>query len=166
MGNQRPIRVYEYVNFPYERVRDLLVRDAGGVFHDATKAAASRAEAVVAELRASIGGIEVGTDVAIQIHGIAETPRRIKSPQTTSIQLEWKASSAPRLFPVMRAELTLYPLTATETQLDFSGAYEPPLGPLGTAIDAVIGHKIAEASVHRFVRDVAEHLKRRLGGAQ
>ena len=30
----------------------------------------------------------------------------------------------------MKADLTIYPITATETQLDFKGLYEPPLGPL------------------------------------
>jgi hypothetical protein len=50
-------------------------------------------------------------------------------------------------------------LTATETQLDFAGRYQPPLGPLGSVLDAAIGHRIAEASVHRFVADVAQHLR-------
>ena len=63
----------------------------------------------------------------------------------------------------MSAELSVYPLTGTETQLDFHGHYEPPLGLLGGAVDAVIGHKIAEASVHRFVSDVAHYLRDTLG---
>jgi hypothetical protein len=46
---------------------------------------------------------------------------------------------------------TDYPLTATETQLDFWGIYEPPLGAVGKAMNAIIGHRIAEASVHRFI---------------
>ncbi len=57
----------------------------------------------------------------------------------------------------------IYPITATETQLDFNGLYEPPLGPLGKAVNAIIGHRIAEASVHRFVSDVAGYLRKTLG---
>jgi hypothetical protein len=68
----------------------------------------------------------------------------------------------PRLFPLMKAEISVYPLTATETQLDFSGLYEPPLGPLGKAANAIVGHRIAEVSVHRFVNDVAEYLRQAL----
>jgi hypothetical protein len=78
------------------------------------------------------------------------------------IQLEWEAVNKPHLFPFMQAELALYPLTATETQLDFSGAYRPPLGVLGSAIDALVGHRIAEGTVHRFVTDVAEYLRKSL----
>ena len=62
----------------------------------------------------------------------------------------------------MQAELSIYPLTASETQLDFRGQYEPPLGVLGSAIDAAVGHRIAEAAVHRFVGDVADYLRRTL----
>ncbi len=68
----------------------------------------------------------------------------------------------PQMFPLMKAELCFYPLTATETQLDFSGKYEAPFGFLGNAVDAVVGYRIAEASVHRFIENVAAHLKSEL----
>ena len=38
----------------------------------------------------------------------------------------------------------MYPLTSTETQLDFSGIYEPPFGAGGKTMNAIIGHRIAE----------------------
>jgi hypothetical protein len=62
----------------------------------------------------------------------------------------------------MKAGLSIYPITATETQLDFAGRYKPPLGPLGKAMNAMVGHRIAEASVQRFVSDVAEYLRKAL----
>ena len=65
----------------------------------------------------------------------------------------------PRLFPLMEGELSIYPLTSTETQLDFSGVYKPPFGPVGKTMNAIVGHRIAEASVHRFVDDVAGYLR-------
>ena len=68
----------------------------------------------------------------------------------------------PGLFPLMKAELSIYPLTASETQLDFSGVYEPPLGAVGKALNAVAGYRIAEVSVHRFVNDVARFLRQTL----
>ena len=132
-------------------------------YQSATKAAANRAHSVAAELRVNIAGIEVGTDIAISVKNIEEQARKVKSPPTTCLQLEWEAAKSPHLFPFMRAQLTIYPLTATETQLDFSGIYQPPLGVLGGALDTIVGHRIAEASVHRFVSDVAGHLRATLG---
>ena len=66
-------------------------------------------------------------------------------------------------FSIMKADLSIYPITATETQLDFNGLYESPLGRLGKAVNAIIGHRVAEASVHRFVSDVAGYLRKTLG---
>jgi hypothetical protein len=60
----------------------------------------------------------------------------------------------------MQAELSFWPLTSTETQLELEGAYEPPLGLVGGAIDAAVGHRLAEAVVHRFLNDVVEQLRR------
>ena len=82
---------------------------------------------------------------------------------TTRLQLEWEAARMAHLFPLMKADLSIYPITATETQLDFIGVYEPPLGPLGKAVNAMVGHRIAEVSVHRFVSDVAGYLRKTLG---
>jgi hypothetical protein len=62
----------------------------------------------------------------------------------------------------MRGQLAMYPLTSTETQLDFSGVYEPPFGAIGKTMNAVVGHRIAEASVHRFIGDVAAYLRQAL----
>ncbi len=159
MSKGREIRCFDYVNHPYEKVRDVLGTRALHVFHDATKIATTRAGDVASELSVNLAGLEIGTDIAITVKEIDERPADVTSPPVTRLQLEWEAASAPRLFPFMRAELKVYPLTATETQLDLSGRYEPPLGALGGAVDAVIGHRIAEASVHRFLTEIASHLK-------
>jgi hypothetical protein len=86
----------------------------------------------------------------------------VVSGPTSRLQLEWESATLPRLFPFMKADLSIYPLSASETQLDFSGAYSPPLGALGKAMDAVAGHRVAEAAVHRFLSDVAEYLRKTL----
>jgi hypothetical protein len=151
------------VNHPYERVRDALSKDPLAVFQSATNTAASRAQSVASQLRVDLGGIAVGTDIRIAVKTIEEKAAAARSLPATRLQLEWEAATMPRLFPLMKAELAVYPLTATETQLDFSGLYEPPLGPLGKAVNAIAGHRIAEVSVHRFVNDVADHLRNTLG---
>jgi hypothetical protein len=162
MSKGREIHCYDYVNHPYEQVRDALNKNALSVFQSATKAAASRAQAVAAELRADLGGIGLEAEIRISIKNIEEKPREAMAAPSSRLAIEWEAAKMPRLFPLMRAELSVYPLTSTETQLDFSGFYEPPLGPLGKAVNAIVGHRIAEASVHRFMADVAEYLRKEL----
>lgn len=159
MPKPREVRSYEYVNRPYEQVRDALLADTSGTFKAATRAAAGRAQSVAAALSVNIAGVDVGTEIDISVGEVTEVPKAQGQDPSTSIAVAWEATKRPRLFPLMKAQLTIYPLTGTETQLDFAGTYDPPLGPVGSAIDAVVGHRIAEASVHRFVVDVAHHLR-------
>jgi len=162
MSKSRHMRCFDYVNHPYDEVHAALVKDSVEVFGSATAAATTRAESVAATLHVDLAGLAVGTDIEISVKKIEEGETKRSTP-VTRLELEWKAAHLPRLFPFMRAELAIYPLTKTETQLDLTGDYEPPLGALGSAIDAVVGHRIAEASVHSFVTDVANYLRKTLG---
>jgi hypothetical protein len=161
MSTGREIRSYDYVNRPYERVRDALRQNALTVFRSATKSAAARAQSIAAELHVDFGGIGVKTDINISVKNIEEKIVDTSTP-TTRLLLEWEAASVPGLFPLMKGELSVYPLTSTETQLDFSGFYEPPFGAVGRTMNAIVGHRIAEVSVHRFVSDVAGYLRQAL----
>lgn len=161
MSKGPEIRCYDYVNHSYQQVRDVLSRDALAIFQSATKAATSRAESVASELRVDISGIAVGADIVISVQKVEEQRSEMGDP-VTRVHLEWEAAKMPGLFPLMKAELAIYPLTASETQLDFSGQYEPPFGAVGKAMNALAGHRIAEVSVHRFVEDVARYLRQAL----
>ena len=169
MGKGREVRTFDYVNQPYQRVRDVLVADAADVFRNATHAAASRAEGVVTGLKVDLGGLKIGADVDLEIREVEDATAPVSGrpipSDVTRLHVEWSAARTPRLFPLMKGVLSAYALTATETQLEFSGEYEPPLGALGGVLDAVAGHRIAEASVHRFVTDIAAYLRSTLGGS-
>jgi hypothetical protein len=162
MDTAREIRCFDYVNHPYARVRDALKQNAPAIFQSATKTAASRAESVAAELHVDFGGIGVKTEIKIAVKSIEEKAADPGSTPTTRLRLEWEAATMPRLFPLMNGQLSVYPLTATETQLDFFGEYEPPFGAMGKTVNAVVLHRIAEASVHRLITDVAAYLRQNL----
>ena len=159
MSKGKKIRSYDYVNHPYEQVRAALGKDTPSVFQAATKSATARANSLASELRIDLGGIKLGADISISVKRSTQAPASGLSGPATVIELEWQAANLPHLFPFMKGELVLYPLTPTETQLDFSGVYEPPLGILGSAVNALVGHRIAESTVHRFVADVAGYLR-------
>jgi hypothetical protein len=153
------IRYFQYVNKPYQQVREAIQADPLGAFKRATRSAAARADDVGAQLHVDIGGVTVAKDIEITVEKVEETQRSARLGPVTTLQLRWKAADSAHLFPLMRADLSIYPLTSTETQLDFSGDYEVPLNVLGKAIDALVGHRIAEASVQRFVSEVSEYLR-------
>ena len=162
MSMEKTVHCYDYVNHPYKEVRDALSGDPTAIFHNATKAAALRAESIASELRINVSGISIGTDIDIVVKSIEETPKKVMSPAVTRIKLMWASSKMPRLFPFMEGELSIYKLTSTETQLDFKGNYAVPLGAVGIVMDAMVGHRIAEASVDHFIKDVARYLRSEL----
>src|SRR5580692_8499735 len=140
----REIRCFDYVNRPYAQVRDALSKDAPSLFRSATKAAASRAQSVASELHVDVGGIGVEADIHISVSKVEEKQSEAVIGPVTIVEIEWEAATMPRLFPLMKAEISIYPLTGSETQLDFHGVYEPPLGAFGKAVNAIAGHRIAE----------------------
>jgi len=140
------VRCYDYVNHPYAAVCAVLARDAAGVFERAT------------QLHAKVGPLDVSAEISIRVIGIEEGRSPFNGP-STRVSIVWEAKHRPGLFPTMQAVLAVYPLTATETQLELEGSYAPPLGLLGEAIDATIGHRVAAASVHRFVAQIASSLR-------
>jgi hypothetical protein len=156
MSEGRELQVYSYVNRPYDKVVEALRLDAVGVFQRATAGAAERAESLASTLHVSLGPIEIAADVELRVKGIVETAGPMGP--TTVMRLEWQAARSPEIFPTMEATLAVYPLAPNETQLDFTGRYAPPLGLMGAAIDAIAGHRIAEATVNRFVEEIAEGL--------
>ena len=95
----RKIRCYDYVNHPYDRVRNALKQNALTVFQSATKTAASRAQSVAAELRVDCAGIGVKTDIKIVVKSVDEKAGRSASTPSTRLTLEWEAAKMPRMRP-------------------------------------------------------------------
>jgi hypothetical protein len=158
MSRAHEVRAYEYVNRPYERVSEVLRLDAIGVFQRATASATARARALVSTLRASFGPVELGADVVVRVTSIEEERDAPNGPRTR-LRLAWKAAEHPDLFPTMDATLDLYELGPAETQIDFCGEYHPPGGAMGAAFNALVGHRIAQAAVRRFVDEISERLR-------
>lgn len=153
MSESREVRCYDYVPTRYERVRKLLHSDGVAIFSRATATVNERARELVATLRLNVGPVEVGVDVQLQVKGIIEEVGATGDPRTL-LDFTWEATRGAGFFPRMDATLSAYPVAPDETQLDLLGRYQPPLGTLGTAIDATAGHRVAEATVLRLLRDV------------
>jgi hypothetical protein len=95
---------------------------------------------------------------------MAERPVRVTLGQVSRhdfgllIPISWRAVTADRLFPVLSADLELVPLSGWASQLSLMGTYRPPLSVVGDAGDRLVGHRVAEACVRRFVLDVADRV--------
>ncbi len=158
--HEHELRCCQSVLRPYASVKDVLVNDPGSLFHDATRAAVTHAHDLVTTLKATFAGHEVDRDVTIDVTSVdlSGRPPSAQLLPAVALSFAWHATSARSLFPSMRAELTVYPLSPEDTQLDLHGWYTPPGGAFGDVADALAGHRIAEATVQRFLDDIVERL--------
>lgn len=100
------------------------------------------------ELRARVGPGLAGLAKAVRLEvgdPLDEGPGDVRIP------VSWVATGTPGLFPRFDGELVISELEADLTQVAFRGSYDPPLGGVGEALDRVLLHRIAEATVKRFV---------------
>lgn len=162
MSSTHPLRCYDYVNHPFTRVREALLKDAPEIFKLATTSASERQRVIGIQLRVRVGGLEIGTEAQVKVGPVHDTMSSPRGYAIAEFPLEWSSLTRPSLFPHMKAKLSVYPLSSTEAQLELEGTYDPPLGLLGDAIDALVGKQIAEATVLRFLQDIAAQLRLRL----
>ncbi len=160
---ERYLIEHAYVHRRFEDVCRLLSEHPERVLQGATDSAAGVAEGVVADLHFAVGGFEVGKAVRIRA---GEMDR--DGDQVARLPVEWEAEGNRGLFPTMVADLEVYTLAEEPrplTQVALVGHYRPPLSVLGAAGDALAGRRVAEATVHHFVKEIRERIERELAPA-
>jgi hypothetical protein len=76
----------------------------------------------------------------------------VRHGRSAVMALRWEAvGPGAGLFPAMDADLTLLPHGEDLTLLTLTGAYRPPLGAVGAALDRAVLHRVAMTTVQRFV---------------
>jgi hypothetical protein len=105
-----------------------------------------------------MAGVALGVEVRLYVRKVRDEMLSGALP-ALRVELAWEAIDHPAFFPTMLADILVWPLSPRETQVEVQGSYWHPFGRLGDAFDAAIGHRIAEATVHRFLCDLLEQLR-------
>jgi hypothetical protein len=88
--------------------------------------------------------------VRVQVRELAWTD------QSVGLAIRWEATGpGGGLFPVLDADLTMAPAGEQATILTLAGAYRPPLGAMGAALDRTILHRVASATIQAFLTQAA-----------
>ncbi len=74
-----------------------------------------------------------------------------------ALTFRWRAHSWIPL-PVMSGLITVRP-NGLATELRMEGTYVPPLGPPGQLFDRLIGHRIAQRTVNRFLDELRNFIE-------
>jgi hypothetical protein len=74
-----------------------------------------------------------------------------------TLTLRWQATGAAGgLFPVLDADITVIPNGEQTVLIGLDGVYRPPGGAVGVSLDKVILHRVATATVHSFLKRIAD----------
>lgn len=163
LNQPRTLCGYEQINRPFEEVARILRGQSSDLFRRATTSAMDRIVMRAPSLRVEMAGFKIAVETRVLVRRIRDAPALSDGVPSLSVELTWESLRAPRLFPHMLAELAATPLSATWTQLVLRGAYWTPMGRLGAAIDAAMGHRLAETAANQFLEDVTAQLRRELG---
>jgi hypothetical protein len=91
--------------------------------------------------------------VRVQVRELAWTD------QSVGLAIRWEATGpGGGLFPVLDADLTMAPDWERATILTMAGAYRPPLGIVGAALDRAILHRVASATIWAFLAQMARRI--------
>jgi hypothetical protein len=158
----RPLYAYTYADVAYDDAIEVLARDPDALLQDATDSSAAHGEEVVSSLAVDLGGFELGRDVVIELEPFqpVEVLRGV-------LPLRWRAARGHLLFPTVDGQLEIAALSLhpPRVQVTLTGSYDPPFGAAGSLLDRAGPHRVAEAVVHRFVREVAARLEAVVGTA-
>jgi hypothetical protein len=110
-------------------------------------------------MRVAVGGLS--KMVRVQVRELAWTET------SAGLAIRWEATGpGGGLFPALDADIRLAPTEEGTTLLTIVGSYRPPLGSLGDALDRTVLHRVAAATIRRFLAKLAVHIGGSAGAHQ
>ena len=149
------VRYYLELPLPPARVEQALLGSPEWLSELAGEAQ-RRGDVLLADVGVGPLGPRLGRRVAVQLG------KPVAFPSMTSLPMTWEPLGMDGLFPRLDADLEVGPLGEDRTQLAISARYRPPLGVVGQAIDRVLLHRVAEATVKDFLDRVGQAIAGRL----
>ncbi len=99
---------------------------------------------------ARVGAMGLSREVRVQARELTERDG------SAGLAIRWEVTGpGGGLFPVLDADIRLVTTGEQATLLTLAGAYRPPLGSVGKALDRAILHRVAAATIRNFLNRVA-----------
>jgi len=154
-------RYFVEVPLPADQVERALLDSPAEWLSAIAVAAQERGDGLLVEV--GVGPLEAGFRRRVSLR-LGEP---VRFPSMTSVPLTWEPVGLEGLLPRLDANIELGPLGEDRTQLAISARYQPPLGVVGHAIDRVLLHRVAEATLKDFLDRVGQAITlSQAGGAE
>ena len=139
------IRYYIELSLPVATVQQALVDSPTGWLSTMAREAQARGDGLLGEVGVGPLGARLRRQVRIRLG------EPVQFPSMTSLPLTWEPVGLEGVLPRLDANLELGSLGEGRTQLAISARYRPPLGVVGRAVDRVLLHRVAEATLKDFL---------------
>jgi hypothetical protein len=143
------LRAFVEIRVPTEGAAGILRHLPQTLVESFASEAIDHGHTVLAEVGFPMGSHRFAKQVEIVLGDAVETPSR------TWLPLTWQATGAATFFPSLEGELEAAPLGRELTQIGLSARYKPPFGVVGSTLDRMFLHRVAEATVADFLQRVA-----------
>jgi hypothetical protein len=143
------IRYFIELSLPVVKVEEALVGSPAGWLSAMAGEAQARGDGLLGEV-----GVGPRTRLRRQVRIRLGEP--VQYPSMTSLPLTWEPVGLDGVLPQLDANLELGSLGGDRTQLAVSARYRPPLGVVGRAVDRVLLHRVAEATLKDFLDRLGE----------
>ncbi|HHC09413.1 MAG TPA: hypothetical protein ENK55_11950 [Actinobacteria bacterium] len=101
-----------------------------------------------------------GLRLADEVEFVAEPAVDLPGPlPLVRRRLRWVPLDHREIHPVVEADLEAEPIDDRRTMLSLLASYVPPMGRLGTAVDRVALHRVAEAALERYFDALVAELR-------
>lgn len=152
----RELHAYAYVDVPFDLASRLFAENAEAVLQHATDSVAEEAGKLSRTLKVNVGGFEVAKGVEVVV-GEFEPAQLTRS----AVPITWRAERGRLLFPTLEASLEIVAVSLDPplSMIELNGTYDPPMGAIGAGADRLLLHRLAEATVYRFVHDIGMELR-------
>jgi hypothetical protein len=139
------IRYYIELSLPVTKVEQALVSSPAGWLSAMAGEAQARGDGLLGEVGVGPLGVKLRRQVRVRLG------EPVRFPSMTLLPLTWEPVGLEDLLPRLEADLELGSLGGDRTQLAISARYRPPLGAVGRAVDRVLLHRVAEATLKDFL---------------
>jgi hypothetical protein len=150
------VRYYVTIDRPIEACRQVLLESPEEWLPNVVQTSHGPAEQLLARMGFTVLAVDVRKKALVQLGN----PVQLRD--WLHIPISWEAQPVSELFPRFEGELQLVPISPEETKLALAGTYDPPLGDLGRAVDNLLMHTAAEATVKDFVEQLGRRLEKQL----
>jgi hypothetical protein len=147
------IRYYIELSLAVATVEQALVGSPTGWLSTMAGEAQARGDGLLGEVGVGPLGGRLRRQVRIRLG------EPVRFPSMTSLPLTWEPVGLEGVLPQLDANLELGSLGGDRTQLAISARYRPPLGVVGRAVDRVLLHRVAEATLKDFLDRVGQAIR-------